>query len=91
MDPDPGSLLDTVTASIPQPRAGADTASLLAALVALRHLRARLDAWEPDLIAAADLRLSEAELAAIERAVPLSAVAGTRYAAPLMRLLDSER
>jgi pyridoxine 4-dehydrogenase len=44
-----------------------------------------------DALAAADLTLSGAELAAIEEAVPDGAVAGDRYAAPLMATLDSER
>ena len=44
-----------------------------------------------DALAAADLTLSGAELAAIEEAVPAGAVAGDRYAAPLMATLDSER
>jgi hypothetical protein len=42
-------------------------------------------------LAAADLVLSDAELRAIDGAIPVGAVAGTRYAAPLMALLDSER
>ncbi|THA63472.1 aldo/keto reductase [Streptomyces sp. A0958] len=41
-------------------------------------------------LAAADVTLTGADLAAIDRAVPAGAVAGTRYAAPLMALLDSE-
>ncbi|MFD9737498.1 aldo/keto reductase [Umezawaea sp. NPDC059074] len=44
-----------------------------------------------DAVVAGGLVLSGAELAAIEAAVPVGAVAGTRYAAPLMALLDSER
>ncbi|MBO2455355.1 hypothetical protein J4573_50325 [Actinomadura barringtoniae] len=40
---------------------------------------------------AAGLFLTCEELEAIERAVPRDAVAGTRYPAPLMNLLDSER
>ncbi|WBU37759.1 aldo/keto reductase [Homoserinibacter sp. YIM 151385] len=40
---------------------------------------------------AAHLVLSAEEVAEIERLVPASAIAGTRYAAPLMALLDSER
>ena len=40
---------------------------------------------------AARLRLTVADLAEIGRAVPPSAVAGDRYAAPLMAMLDSER
>jgi len=42
-------------------------------------------------LAAAELRLSDADLAAIERAVPRSAVVGDRYAHALLALLDSER
>ncbi|MCS7480163.1 aldo/keto reductase [Umezawaea endophytica] len=44
-----------------------------------------------DAVAAADLVLTDADLAAIEEAVPAGAVAGERYAAPLMAMLDSER
>ncbi|MFF3597119.1 aldo/keto reductase [Kitasatospora indigofera] len=42
-------------------------------------------------LAAADVALSDADLRAIDEAVPADAVAGTRYTAPLMALLDSER
>ncbi|MDQ0306923.1 aryl-alcohol dehydrogenase-like predicted oxidoreductase [Kitasatospora herbaricolor] len=42
-------------------------------------------------LAAADVTLSDADLRTIDEAVPADAVAGTRYAAPLMTLLDSER
>ncbi|WP_158895768.1 aldo/keto reductase [Amycolatopsis anabasis] len=42
-------------------------------------------------LGALDVRLTEAELADIERAVPADAAAGDRYAAPLMADLDSER
>ncbi|MFE0460284.1 aldo/keto reductase [Kitasatospora sp. NPDC058965] len=41
-------------------------------------------------LAAADVALTDADLRAIDEAVPAGAVAGTRYAAPLMALLDSE-
>jgi len=44
-----------------------------------------------DALAALDIRLSQAELARIEEAVPASAVAGTRYDEHQMRTLDSER
>jgi len=37
------------------------------------------------------IELSAAEIAAIEQALPASEVAGTRYAAPQMQHLDSER
>lgn len=42
-------------------------------------------------LAAADVTLTDADLRAIDEAIPTDAVAGTRYAAPLMALLDSER
>ena len=42
-------------------------------------------------VAALDLRLSPAELAAIEAAVPATEVAGDRYDGPQMGALDSER
>ena len=42
-------------------------------------------------LSALDLTLSAADLARIAEAVPASAVAGTRYAEPQMRALDSER
>jgi aryl-alcohol dehydrogenase-like predicted oxidoreductase len=41
-------------------------------------------------IAALDVKLSPADLARIEQAMPAEAVAGTRYGAPLMAHLDSE-
>jgi hypothetical protein len=40
---------------------------------------------------ASAIALSAADLAAVEAAVPPGSVAGTRYAKPLMALLDSER
>nr|BFE58975.1 aldo/keto reductase [Dactylosporangium thailandense] len=42
-------------------------------------------------VAAAALELGGAQLDAIEAAVPPGSVSGTRYAAPLMAMLDSER
>nr|WSX76301.1 aldo/keto reductase [Streptomyces sp. NBC_00899] len=42
-------------------------------------------------LAAVDVTLTDADLGAIDEAIPADAVAGTRYAAPLMALLDSER
>ncbi|MFQ6148084.1 aldo/keto reductase [Streptomyces seoulensis] len=42
-------------------------------------------------LAAAELELTDADLAAIEAAAPAGAVAGDRYAAPQMAQLDSER
>ena len=42
-------------------------------------------------LAALDLQLSEADLAAIEQALPADEVAGTRYDAHQMEMLDSER
>ena len=49
--------------------------------------RERLD----EALGALKLRLTDAELAAIERAVPKGAAAGARYAAAQMAQLDSER
>ncbi|GAA2784942.1 aldo/keto reductase [Kitasatospora aburaviensis] len=42
-------------------------------------------------LAAADVALTDADLRTIDEAVPADAVAGPRYAAPLMALLDGER
>ena len=50
----------------------------------------RVDRWA-EAVAAADIRLSEAELSALESAAPADAVAGTRYAVEQMAMLDSER
>ena len=44
-----------------------------------------------DTVAAADLALTDADLAAIDEAVPAGAVAGERYAPPQMAMLDSDR
>jgi aryl-alcohol dehydrogenase-like predicted oxidoreductase len=49
--------------------------------------RAQLD----EALGALAITLSPAEIAALEDAVPADAVAGTRYAAPMMAQLDSER
>jgi hypothetical protein len=42
-------------------------------------------------LAATDVTLSPEEVATLEAAVPAAAVAGTRYGAPQMQVLDSER
>ncbi len=44
-----------------------------------------------DAIDALRVTLTPSEVTAIEAAVPASAIAGTRYAAPMMAVLDSER
>lgn len=44
-----------------------------------------------DLFASLSVELSPAEVAALETAVPASAITGTRYAEPQMKVLDSER
>jgi aryl-alcohol dehydrogenase-like predicted oxidoreductase len=44
-----------------------------------------------DALAALEIKLSAEELGRIEAAVPASAVAGTRYDARQMQMLDSER
>ncbi|MEU6564972.1 aldo/keto reductase [Nocardia nova] len=50
----------------------------------------RVERWS-EAVGALDIRLSESELAAIEEAAPATAVAGERYAAAQMTMLDSER
>ena len=52
---------------------------------------ARTRAQLADALAGLEVSLTPAEIAAIEAAVPASEVAGTRYAAPLMATLDSEK
>ena len=52
---------------------------------------ARTRAQLADALAALTITLDAAEVAALEDAVPAHAVAGTRYAAPQMQHLDSER
>jgi aryl-alcohol dehydrogenase-like predicted oxidoreductase len=44
-----------------------------------------------DALAGLDLALSPSDVAEIEAAVPADAIAGTRYPAPLMAMLDSEK
>ncbi|MGV9675346.1 aldo/keto reductase [Nocardia sp. NPDC003482] len=50
----------------------------------------RPERWA-EAVAALDIRLSPEDLARIEAAVPADRVAGDRYAAPQMAMLDSER
>ena len=52
---------------------------------------ARNRAQLADALAGLDVTLSPAEVAALEAEIPATEVAGTRYAAPLMAMLDSER
>jgi aryl-alcohol dehydrogenase-like predicted oxidoreductase len=52
---------------------------------------ARTRAQLADTLGALSVKLSPAEIAALEAAVPADAIAGTRYAAEQMRGLDSER
>jgi aryl-alcohol dehydrogenase-like predicted oxidoreductase len=42
-------------------------------------------------LGALELTLTAADIAAIEAAMPAEAIAGTRYAAPMMATLDSEK
>jgi aryl-alcohol dehydrogenase-like predicted oxidoreductase len=49
--------------------------------------RERLD----EALAATELRLGPAQMDALERAIPSDAVAGDRYPAPQMAMLDSEQ
>ena len=52
---------------------------------------ARTRAQLADALAGLDVSLTPAEIAALEAAIPATEVAGTRYAAPLMATLDSEK
>jgi aryl-alcohol dehydrogenase-like predicted oxidoreductase len=52
---------------------------------------ARTPAQLEGVLRAVELDLTEAQLAAVEAAVPAAAVAGTRYDARAMAGLDSER
>jgi aryl-alcohol dehydrogenase-like predicted oxidoreductase len=52
---------------------------------------ARTRAQLGESLAALAIRLLPAELTEIEQAIPASEVAGTRYGAPQMQHLDSER
>lgn len=52
---------------------------------------ARTPAQLHDVLAGLDIALTAADIAAIETAVPHDAVAGTRYPAPMMTTLDSEK
>jgi aryl-alcohol dehydrogenase-like predicted oxidoreductase len=52
---------------------------------------ARTRAQLADALAGLEVTLTPAEVAALEAAVPASAVAGTRYGAPQMATLDSEK
>lgn len=63
-------------------RQGEDIVPLVGA-----RTRARLT----ESLGALDVTLSEADVAAIEQAIPAGAAAGDRYAAPQMQHLDSER
>ena len=65
--------------------------SITATAPIIPTIGARTPAQLADAVAALDITLSPTEVAAIEAAVPASAVAGSRYAAPMMAHLDSER
>ena len=52
---------------------------------------ARTRAQLADALAGLDVTLTPTEVAALEAAVPATAVAGTRYVAPQMAMLDSEK
>lgn len=76
---------------------GASTSQLAIAWVLARGqgvvpvVGARTRAQILEALGALELSLSPADLARIEGAVPAAAVAGTRYDAHQMRILDSER
>jgi len=56
----------------------------------LAHL-ATAKGVKPSQLAALDVTLTASEVEALEAAIPATEVAGTRYAAPLMAMLDSEK
>lgn len=60
-------------------------------VVIVPTIGARTPAQLADALVALEVSLSPAELAALETVVPASEVAGTRYPAPMMAALDSER
>jgi len=76
---------------------GATVAEVAVAWVASRGddivpvIGARTTAQLAGVLRATELTLDDAQLAAVESAVPADAVVGTRYAAPQMGGLDSER
>ncbi len=76
---------------------GASVAQLAIAWVAARGeeifplIGARTRERLTEALGALDVTLSEAQMARMEQAVPAAAVAGERYAAPQMSMLDSER
>jgi aryl-alcohol dehydrogenase-like predicted oxidoreductase len=93
--------VDRNLALVEQLRAIADAKGVSVAQVAIAWVAARGDDIIPllgsrtraqlnEALGAMELRLSAAELAAIESAVPKGAAAGDRYAAPQMAHLDSE-
>jgi len=97
-----GANLDTNLALVENLRKLADARGLTVAQLAIAWVLAQdeaivalVGARRPqriaDLVAATQVQLNPSDLAAIEQVVPVGAVAGTRYAAPLMALLDSER
>ena len=65
---------------------GADQNVTIVPTVGARNRRQLSDA-----LAGLDMTLTPSEVAALEAAVPATEVAGTRYAAPLMAMLDSEK
>ncbi len=97
-----GANLDNNLALVERLRAVADDLNASVAQVAIAWVMAQGDdivalvgARRRDRLAeslgAAQLTLSDADLARLAEAIPADAVAGTRYAAPLMAHLDSER
>jgi aryl-alcohol dehydrogenase-like predicted oxidoreductase len=97
-----GDNLDANLALVEALRAVASDAGVTVAQAAIAWVASRGDDIVPvvgartrerlaETLGAAALRLDSDQLAAIEAAVPVEEVAGTRYAAEQMAMLDSER
>jgi aryl-alcohol dehydrogenase-like predicted oxidoreductase len=97
-----GDNLDRNLALVEELRRIADAKGVTVAQIAIAWALSRGDDFVPlvgarrrerltESLGALDVRLTDEDLAAIEAAVPADAVAGTRYDAHQMSILDSER
>jgi len=97
-----GDNLDQNLAMVEAMRAIADDAGVTVAQAAIAWVASRGDDIVPivgartrerlaESLGAADVALTDDQLAAIEAAMPAGQVAGTRYAAEQMAMLDSEK
>ena len=97
-----GDNLDANLALVDALRAVASEAGVMVAQAAIAWVASRGDDIVPvvgartrerlaETLGAADVALTSDQLAAIEAAVPVDQVSGTRYAAEQMAMLDSER